>query len=164
MNKKRIAIILGIVVIIIIIILLSIRLISIRNNDENTLAFNDENNAIENQAENNVVIDNETNNEVENNIQEENEDNTQDENVEEPNPPADDKQEVSKEIIEKEQSNEEKAMDIVKKDWGEDSKVYFSYEGITEGKYKVCVRETETTHAITYYLVNVNNGTFEIQN
>ena len=109
-----------------------------------------------------VTVENEVNNEIENNV-EENTDNNQQEDESQNIPPADDKQEVSKETIEKEQSNEEKAISIVKQDWGEDDKVYFSYEGITNGKYKVGVRETASTRAITYYLVNVDNGTFEIQ-
>ena len=55
----------------------------------------------------------------------------------------------------------EKAIDIVKKDWGADSTVYFAQDGQKEsGEYIICVRDTETTSAKAWYTVNVQTGTF----
>ena len=40
-------------------------------------------------------------------------------------------------------SNEEKAIELVKKEWGEDSSVYFDLAGVTsDGKYRVCLLYT----------------------
>ena len=55
----------------------------------------------------------------------------------------------------------EKAIDIVKKDWGSDNTVYFAQDGQKEsGEYIICVRDTETTSAKAWYTVNVQTGTF----
>lgn len=55
----------------------------------------------------------------------------------------------------------EKAIDIVKKDWGVDNTVYFAQDGQKEsGEYIICVRDTETTSAKAWYTVNVQTGTF----
>lgn len=55
----------------------------------------------------------------------------------------------------------EKAIDIVKKDWGADNTVYFAQDGQKEsGEYIICVRDTETTSAKAWYTVNVQTGTF----
>lgn len=55
----------------------------------------------------------------------------------------------------------EKAIEIVKKDWGEDSTVNFICEGQNaKGEYIICVREKSTTRAIFWYYVDVDNGTF----
>ena len=60
-----------------------------------------------------------------------------------------------------ESSDLEKAIDIVKKDWGADSTVYFAQDGQKEsGEYIICVRDTETTSAKAWYTVNVQTGTF----
>lgn len=56
----------------------------------------------------------------------------------------------------------EKAIDIAKKDWGEDKTIYFSEEGTTEeGKYIISVRDKDTTNARIWYIIDVTNGTFE---
>lgn len=54
-----------------------------------------------------------------------------------------------------------KAIEIVKKDWGEDNTVNFVYAGQNEkDEYEICVREKTTTKAIFWYYVDVDNGTF----
>lgn len=57
---------------------------------------------------------------------------------------------------------EEKAINIVKKDWGEDNSVDVAVDGMdNNGNYIVAVRNSETTEAKAFYTVNVQNGTFE---
>ena len=61
------------------------------------------------------------------------------------------------------QTEEEKAISIVKKDWGaNDVNVKIAIEGINDnGTYIVTVRDSETTEAKAFYKVNVKSGTFE---
>lgn len=55
---------------------------------------------------------------------------------------------------------EEKAIDIVKKDWGEDTSMNFSVEGMDgNGNYIVTVRNSDTV-ALAFYSVNVTNENF----
>lgn len=70
---------------------------------------------------------------------------------------------VTKEILdEAPQTEENKAIEIVKKDYGTDSNVKIAVEGMDEnGREIVVVRETETTKAIAFYFVNVSSGTFD---
>ena len=55
----------------------------------------------------------------------------------------------------------EKALDIVKKDWGESNNVEFAVDAIDEnGNYIVTVRNSQTTEALAFYTVNTNDETF----
>lgn len=55
----------------------------------------------------------------------------------------------------------EKALDIVKADWGEDETVYFAEDGKTQnGEYSICVRNKNTTKALAWYTVNIETGVF----
>ena len=55
---------------------------------------------------------------------------------------------------------EEKAIDIVQKDWGKDASVNFSVEGMDgNGNYIVTVRNSDTV-ALAFYSVNVTNKNF----
>lgn len=69
---------------------------------------------------------------------------------------------VDSEIFEeKPETVEQKAVAIAKKDWGEDSNVEFSIDGInSNGSYIIAVRNTKTTEALAFYTVNVSDGTF----
>ena len=60
---------------------------------------------------------------------------------------------------------EEKAIQIAKKDWGEDDSVYFSYDGIDggTGNYIIGVRDRENTYIKCWYYVNVKLGTFTVK-
>lgn len=58
---------------------------------------------------------------------------------------------------------EEQAKQIVKENWGEDDSVYYSYDGIKDGKHVVCVREASTTKELYRYYVNIETGTFDIE-
>lgn len=56
----------------------------------------------------------------------------------------------------------EKAIYIVKKDWGQDDTVYFAEDGQTaDGEYIICVRDKNTTNALLWYTVNIETGEFE---
>lgn len=128
-----------------------------------------------NTIQNEVDVSNEVNeehNEIENNIVEEN--NEIEENIIEPDdveePEKEEIQtnteEITKEEVENLKSNEEKAIEIAKKDWGEDSKVVFVNDGIsrTTGRYIVAVRDAKTRNAICYYHIDINTGEFKVEN
>ena len=60
------------------------------------------------------------------------------------------------------QTDLERAVSIVKKDWGEDTSVYFSEDGRTENEeYIICVRDKNTTSAKAWYIVDLEKGTAE---
>lgn len=77
--------------------------------------------------------------------------------IEQPENNVDDKKE------EEQKTDAEKAMDMVKADWGEDDgTVYFDEaEKTDDGEYIICVREKETTNAKAWYKVNIENETAE---
>ena len=55
-------------------------------------------------------------------------------------------------------SNEEKAIELVKKEWGEDSSVYFDLAGVTsDGKYRVSVNKD--TKVLAWYIVDIETET-----
>ena len=61
-------------------------------------------------------------------------------------------------------SNEEKAINIVKKDWGTTDGIYFVTMGIdASGKYIVTVNDSNTTGTLVWYSVDVTTGKFSIQ-
>ena len=168
-DKRKRLIIVSIVIgiILVITIVLTIKLISIRKNE----VSEEPNNTIE--SEENVVQGNEIGNTVEN-ITENNESNTTENtnnqntntssnNVSQNTVITDPEQEVDKETIQKQETDKEKAINIAKKHWGTDSSVYFSFEGTSNGKSIVSVRSNDTTRALRYYYINVNNGTFDIE-
>ena len=71
------------------------------------------------------------------------------------------KVEDSDKEIKEEENNEQKAIDIAKKDWGTDSSVYFYSEGKNKkGEYIISVRKRENSEAISWYRVNVSTGSF----
>ena len=74
--------------------------------------------------------------------------------------PSTSEEEVAKTEIEKEETDKEKALNLVKKDWGEDDNVYFTFESIDgNGNCVIYVREGETTREISVYTVNIKTGT-----
>lgn len=61
-------------------------------------------------------------------------------------------------------TNEEKAINIVKKNWGSEEGVYFVTMGIdAKGRYIVTVNDSSTTAIYAWYAVNLETGEFEIQ-
>lgn len=67
---------------------------------------------------------------------------------------------------EKPKTIQEKAILIAKNNYGEGSNIEFSVVQIDDGKGRVVVLVTDanTTQALAYYHVDVENNTFEIQN
>lgn len=56
---------------------------------------------------------------------------------------------------------QEKAIEIVKRDWKESTNVEFSVSGMDEnGNYRITVTNSQTTEALAFYTVNVSNQTF----
>ena len=64
------------------------------------------------------------------------------------------------EPVEEPKTDEEKAISIVKKEWGADNSVNFTFDHKTEnGEYVIAVRNSNTTAAIEWYIVNLSTGT-----
>ena len=83
---------------------------------------------------------------------------------------ADNKEEgsyKSEEKVEKTEtvtSREDKAINLVEKEWGDDDGVYFSCLSIdNEGRYTVSVNDSKTTRTLAFYTVDVDKETVEIQ-
>lgn len=73
----------------------------------------------------------------------------------------DNKQDKNEEIIssttESVTTREERAIELVKKEWGSTDGVYFSNESIdSNGRYIVSVRDKKTTTSLAFYLVDVD--------
>ena len=135
------------IVIIIVIIVIGIILgTSMSKNDGKDIQAS--NNAIEQNEIVNEEVSNEVNEIEENIIQ-----NIIDENI---------ANEVNTETFDNEaKTEEEKAIAIVKKDYGTNENIKFSVEGIDEnGRQVVVVRNIQTTEALAFYFVNVFNNTF----
>lgn len=164
-NKKNLVIAISAMIIILVIaIVLIIKLVSINNNKGNEIVEVNNNIEIDNKDPEENAIENSVNEEV-NNV-ENNESQTGTEvngGTNQNTPVADPEQEVDKETIQKQETDKEKAINIAKKDWGTDNSVYFSYEGTSNGKSIVSVRSNDTTRALRYYYINVNNGSFDIE-
>ncbi len=103
----------------------------------------EEKNEIVNQIKNEIT-ENVLKNEIENNTTMENTTTTQTETFEETP-----------------KTSEEKAISIVKEDWGEDKNVDIAIDGMdNNGNYIVAVRDSSTTEAKAFYTVNTSDGTF----
>lgn len=67
----------------------------------------------------------------------------------------------------KEESNlspEEKAKQLAKDNWGEDSTVYFSFEEVNEeGRYVISVRDKTTTKALEWFYIDIETGTIDMK-
>jgi len=169
-NKKTKIIILIMIIILLVIVaaVLTIELYHIRNNKENVPASN-ENNVVENQINNNITNEAVQNNIIENNINQTQENEVVQNTVVESVTSTENNQQVSKEEIDnesikKEEDNKQKAINIVKENWGEDEKVYFSFDSIdNNGKYIVSVRDRASTEALYWYTVDIEKETFSIE-
>lgn len=116
----------------------------IENKVENT-EKNEVNNKVENVVENTVA-----NNVVENKVQNEVIENTTTEETTTSQPPK--------------QDNDQKAINMVKQDWGEDSSVTFKIDEKKEnGKYVVSVVDKNTTAVLVWYDVDVENNTIQVR-
>lgn len=166
--NKNIKTILLIVLVIIVIAVIAIFGSNIINKNENVnetqnainetnqnmkIEVNETENNVVNETQNNTTENELENKQVENNIEN---NNTTTQNV------------VTNETTEVLQndgaSNEEKAINIVKSDWGTTENVYFVTMGIdASGKYIVTVNDSSTTATLAWYLVDVVTGKFNIQ-
>lgn len=166
--NKNIKTILLIVLVIIVIAVIAIFGSNIVNKNENVnetqnsinetnqnmkMEVNETENNVINETQNNTTENEVENKQVENNIEN---NNTTTQNV------------VTNETTEVLQnngaSNEEKAINIVKSDWGTTENVYFVTMGIdASGKYIVTVNDSSTTATLAWYLVDVVTGKFNIQ-
>ena len=60
------------------------------------------------------------------------------------------------------ESDKEKAINMAKKDWGEDNNVSFKIdEELGNGKFVVSVMDKNTTNVVLWYLVDAKNNTIE---
>ena len=117
--------------------------------ENNTVA----NNIIENNTvtENNIVEDNTAKNEANNEIK--NETKVTEENKNKVSSNNDSEIESD--------SDEEKALAIVKKDWGSTDGVYFKVQAIdANGNYVISVNNADTTQVMEWYTVNPKTGEF----
>ena len=93
-----------------------------------------------------------TNEQIENVVENENITNNQKEEKQE-----DKTNEVISESTESVTTREEKAVELVKKEWGSTDGVYFSNESVdSQGRYIVSVRDKKTTASLAFYLVDVD--------
>lgn len=156
-NKKNIILICIIGVLIVLGIIVAI-IISKKNhktvetfNNNITTNENIENTNVENTNTENALNENK-NNIVEKNVTTSNNTKKDENNSEEANIDE----------IERQKTNEEKAIEIAKNDWGEDSSVDFVNENKrNDGKYQVAVRKKDTRNAVGYYYIDVTNKSFE---
>lgn len=147
--KKAAAIIIAIILIVII----CICIFTSRENIENT---NNENISTNETEINNEVVNEQQNEVVENEIVNK-EENTQ---IEEKEENIVENTTRTETFEESPATAEKKAIDIVKKDWGNDSNVNFSMQGMDEnGNYIVVVTNSDTV-SLAFYTVNVSNKTF----
>ncbi len=106
-------------------------------------------NTIENEVVENIV-DNEKNTIVGNTQKQENKDDKKDKN-------EDEEKDVTQSTTESVTTREEKAVELVKKEWGSTDGVYFSNESVdSNGRYIVSVRDKKTTASLAFYLVDVD--------
>lgn len=146
-KKTKVALVILIIALIIVIAIAVVASISpFKDKGTNAEALNDTQiNGMLNNTENNLE-----NAEQENNIS-----NTEANNVEGTENKEQEKPSTSDNAN---NSNEEKAIELVKKEWGEDSSVYFDLAGVTsDGKYRVSVNKD--TKVLAWYIVDIENET-----
>ena len=117
-------------------------------------------NIVENKIENTIITNEIVNNTVENVIEEETEEaEGKNEGIdEEEQETADPTQEMDMSIIQKQESDEEKAISIAKEAWGNDNNVVFTYEENKDGIYVIFVRDAASRRQIDLIKVNINTG------
>ena len=121
----------------------------------------------------NIIQKNEINEENKNNNQESEEvENVVDTDVEknEEKQEADNKneqeesngEEEAKETEQSKKSKDEKVLDLVSKEWGEDESVYYTIDRNVEDKYYVSVRSKQTTQTLAEYEVDLEKETVKL--
>ena len=102
------------------------------------------------QQENQTVVDDETENEDENESEE-----NENTSIEPDNKKEFFGEEEGKKYKEPENTTDEKVVDLVKKEWGNDTSVTFTIEKKNGSKYRVAVRDSSTT-VLAWYEVNID--------
>lgn len=170
MVNKKIVII---VTIIAIILVSGIVYISLNRESQEQYTFSEE--TVENQVKNNV--ENDTNkdekeenvveeNKIDDEIESENEtENKVDDEIEEnevANTTSDEKEDDKKDETEK-LTSEDKAIDLVKKEWGENDNTVYYYveEQVSDNVYIISVRDQATTQDLSIYRVDVSSESVE---
>ena len=147
---KNSLIIIGIVVLLFIIIWFGYEMAKTEPVDANTVNENlaDENTGLDNiinELFDNVTTNEQIENEIEENVLEESKEENEVENKE------------AASAGESVTSKEEKAIALVKKEWGGEDGVYFSNESIdSQGRYIVSVRNKRTTNSLAFFIVDVD--------
>ena len=72
-------------------------------------------------------------------------------------------EEETKENEDTKKTKDEKAIELVKKEWGKDDSVYFTIDRIVGNKYDISVRSKKTTQTLTEYEVDISKETVEIK-
>ena len=142
-KKTKVAILILVIALIIVLAIGTISIInSFKSDDTGAEALNE--------TQINGIVNNIENTEQENNVVNEEVNNTEKvDNVEQGN---------SQTSNNANNSNEEKAIELVKKEWGEDSSVYFDLAGVTsDGKYRVSVNKD--TKVLAWYIVDIETAT-----
>lgn len=116
---------------------------------------NNKTNEHKNNQTNIEVVNEENTNKIENN--------TAIENNEEQNSITENKETQTETFTEKPKTEQEKAIEIVKKDYGESKDIGFEVVGMDGNKHIVSVIDARTSQTLMFYKVNVQNGTFEKQ-
>jgi len=119
-------------------------LVNGKNQIENDVKNQEENTEVENETIENEIVENVIDEKNENTIENKTENTTSSETFEE-----------------EPKTEEEKAKDIVIKDWGNTNNIEIGVDGMNQnGSYIVTVRDSKTTEALAFYTVNVKDGTF----
>lgn len=71
-------------------------------------------------------------------------------------------EEEIKETEQSKKSKDEKVLDLVSKEWGEDESVYYTIDRNIEDKYYVSVRSKQTTQTLAEYEVDLEKETVEL--
>lgn len=158
MNKKTKGIIAVLVVLIIAIAIFLCYTYGFNSNEKESNSVRSTNNIIENKGNANKTEENKVEeNVVQNSISNEVNEIAQPEETEPVKPeeePVDEKSEIQTD------NDEDRAISIVKNDWGDSSGVAFKIEHINnDGSYEIVVRN-EDGNALAWYTVNPKTGTF----
>lgn len=129
------------------------------NTNSNNVVY--ENNIIDNTNTENRVLENKAENIVENvNTTE----TTNVSNTEVTNTASNDSNESEETTVDYDDSNDKEiAISLAEKEWGEDETVYYTNEGVKDGKYVVAVRDKSDTSVKLYYKVDINSSSVEIE-
>lgn len=164
MKKKSTIYILLIIILIIGIAFLTWKLITLEETGNEILETNgeEENNIVNNNVNNEV----QDNNQIENNIQDKVNDiekkeetnlEQEDDEFEEEN--KKETEEIGKETIETEAQRKEKAIEIVKKDWGDSNSSSIGYDSMSGKQYLISVKQDG--RVVCWYYVDIETETFE---